>query len=54
VTEECLAGCDYAPCMLVNEKLHKRVSPDDVDGILDDPNNDRLDIERSDLFDGVK
>src|SRR5437667_1603782 len=23
VTEECLAACDFAPCMLINEKLHK-------------------------------
>ena len=54
MTEECLAGCDHAPCLLVNEKLHKRVKPEDVDAILDDANNDRLEVERSDLFDGVK
>ncbi len=54
VTEECLAGCDHGPCMLINEKLHKCVRPEDVDRILDDPDNDRLDMERSDLFDGVK
>ena len=51
VTEECLAGCDHAPCLLVNEKLHKRVKPEDVAGILADPDNDRISIERSRLFD---
>jgi len=51
VTEECIAGCDYAPCLLINEKLHKRVKPEDVAKILADPNNDQLDVPRSDLFD---
>jgi len=51
VTEECLAGCDHAPCLLVNEKLHKRVRPEDVAGILADEHNDRIDSPRSDLFD---
>ena len=51
LTEECLAGCDHAPCMLVNERLYKRVKPEDVAGILADPDNDRIDVERSDLFD---
>lgn len=51
VTEECLAGCDHSPCMLINEKLHKRVNVEDLQKILDDPNNDRLDVPRSDLFD---
>lgn len=51
VTEECLAACDHAPCLLINEKLHKRVRPQDVAKILADPNNDRLDVPRSDLFD---
>ncbi len=54
VTEECLAGCDHAPCLLVNERLHKRVRPDDVARILADPQNDRIPYERSDLFDGPK
>lgn len=53
-TEECLAGCDHAPCLLINEKLHKRVRAEDVERLLDDEHNDRLEIERSDLFDGVK
>ena len=51
VTEECLAGCDHGPCLLVNEKLHKRVKPEDVAKLLADEDNDRLEIERSDLFD---
>lgn len=51
VTEECLAGCDHAPCLLINERLHKRVKPEDVKRLLSDPSNDRVDMERSDLFD---
>lgn len=51
MTEECLAGCDWGPCMLINEKMHKCVKPGDVDRILNDPTNDKLDIPRSDLFD---
>ncbi len=51
VTEECLAGCDHGPCMLINEKLHRRVKPEDVARLLDDADNDRIDAERSDLFD---
>lgn len=51
MTEECLAGCDHAPCMLVNEKMHKCVKLEDIDGILADPDCDKLDIPRSDLYD---
>ena len=51
MTEECLAGCDHAPCVLINERLHQRVKPEDVPGLLADPNNDKLDIPRSTLFD---
>ncbi|MEW6249786.1 MAG: NAD(P)H-dependent oxidoreductase subunit E [Planctomycetota bacterium] len=51
MTEECLAACDFAPCMLINEKLHKNVRPEDVERILADPENDRLEIPRSDLYD---
>ena len=51
VTEECLAGCDHAPCLLINEKLHKRVKPGDVKKILADAANDAIDSPRSDLFD---
>lgn len=50
-TEECLAGCDHAPCLLINEKLHKRVKPEDIAKILADTENHRIDVERSDLFD---
>ncbi len=53
-TEECLAVCDHAPCMYVNERCHKRVKVEDVKRILEDPENDTLDVERSTLFDGVK
>ncbi len=51
VTEECLAGCDHGPCLLVNEKMHKCVKPEDVAKILADSGNDRLSMERSELFD---
>ncbi|QDV92007.1 NADH-quinone oxidoreductase subunit E [Phycisphaerae bacterium RAS2] len=51
LTEECLAACDHAPCMLINEKLHKKVKPDDVAKVLKDPKNDQIVPERSDLFD---
>jgi NADH:ubiquinone oxidoreductase subunit E len=50
-TEECLAGCDHAPCLLINERLHSRVRAEDVGRLLDDPNNDRIDVPRSTLFD---
>lgn len=51
VTEECLAGCDYAPCLLINEKLHKQVRPEQVEKLLADDTNDRVETLRSDLFD---
>lgn len=51
VTEECLACCDHAPCMIINEKTHKNVRPEDVAGILADESNDRVTMPRSDLFD---
>ncbi len=51
VTEECLAGCDHAPCLLIHERLHKRVKPQDVAKLLADTDNDRLSVPRSDLFD---
>jgi NADH-quinone oxidoreductase subunit E len=50
-TEECLAGCDFAPCVLVNERLHKRVQPEDVPKILADADCDKIDVPRSELFD---
>ncbi len=51
VTEECLAGCDHSPCMLINEKLHKRVRAADVPALLAAADNDKIDIPRSTLFD---
>jgi NADH-quinone oxidoreductase subunit E len=51
VTEECLGACEHGPCMLINEKLHARVKPEDIPAILADPNNDKIDVARSDLFD---
>ena len=51
VTEECLACCDHAPCMIINEKTHKKVRPEDVAGILVDESNDQLTMPRSSLFD---
>ena len=54
ITEECLAGCDHAPCMLIGERLHERVKPEDVPTILADDENDKIDVPRSSLYDGVK
>lgn len=50
-TEECLAACDHAPCFQVNERMHKCVKRDQVDAILADPQSDKLEMPRSDLFD---
>lgn len=54
ITEECLGTCDFAPCFLVNEKLHKCVKVGDVGKILADADNDKVDMARSDLYDGVE
>ncbi len=51
MTEECLAACDHAPCMLVNERMHKSLKGEDVASILADSDNDKLAMPRSDLFD---
>ncbi len=51
MTEECLAACDHAPCMMVNEKMHKNVRIQDIDAILSNPKNDQVDMPRSELFD---
>lgn len=51
MTEECLAACDFAPCLMVNEKMHKNVTPEKLDQILADPASDRLTIPRSNLYD---
>lgn len=53
-TEECLAGCDHAPCLLINEKLHKQVRPQDIPKLLADEANDRVSMPRSDLFDAPR
>lgn len=54
VTEECLGACEHGACMLINEKLHKCVRPENLPQILADPQNDKLDVPRSELYDGVK
>jgi len=54
VTEECLAGCDHAPCLLINERLHKCVKASDVPKLLADADNDKVSMPRSDLFDAPK
>ena len=54
VTEECLAACDQAPCLLINEKKHKCVRVEDLDRILADADNAKLTIPRSDLFDAPR
>ncbi len=54
VTEECLGACEQGPCLLINERLHGRVRPEDVPRLLNDPDNDRLDVPRSDLYDGIR
>lgn len=51
MTEECLAGCDHAPCLLVGERMHKCVKSTDVKKLLEDAANDRIDMPRSDLYD---
>jgi hypothetical protein len=38
---------------LIGEKKHRHVRPEDVPKILADPRNDKVDIPRSDLYDGV-
>ncbi|MDX1964527.1 MAG: NAD(P)H-dependent oxidoreductase subunit E [Pirellulales bacterium] len=32
---ECLGACEYAPCMLANQDLHKDVTPEKIDSFLD-------------------
>ncbi len=51
ITEECLAACDHAPCLLVNEKLHKCVKADNIPKLLKDPKNAEITMPRSTLFD---
>ena len=54
MTEECLAMCDHAPCMQIGEKAHKCVKVADLDRILADADNDKLDVPRSELFDAPR
>ena len=54
VTEECLGACEHGPCLLVNEKLHRRVKAEDVPRLLGDANNDKIDVPRSSIYDGPK
>jgi NADH-quinone oxidoreductase subunit E len=51
-TEECLACCERAPCLYVNERCYSRVTPEQVRTILADPDSDKLPMPRSTLFDG--
>jgi NADH-quinone oxidoreductase subunit E len=51
MTEECLGACEFAPCLLVNERLHKCVKVEDVPTLLADPDNDKHGLPRSDLYD---
>ena len=51
VTEECLALCEHGPCVLINEKTHKCVKVEDLDKILNDPENDKVTMPRSELYD---
>ena len=54
VTEECLGACEHGPCLLVNEKLHRRVKAEDVPRLLGDADNDKIDVPRSSIYDGPK
>lgn len=54
MTEECLAACDHAPCLLINEKMHKCVKVEELERILADPHCDKLDIPRSELYDAPR
>lgn len=44
MTEECLGACEQGPCMLINERLHGKVKPEDVARILADPDCDKPDL----------
>ena len=51
MSEECIGACEHGPCMLINERLHTKVRPEDVPKILADPKCDKIDVPRSDLYD---
>lgn len=42
---ECQAACTEAPCLQVNYRYRYRVTPDQIDGLIDDLRNGRLDSE---------
>ena len=42
---ECQAACTEAPCLQVNYRYRYRVTPGDLDALIDDLSNDRLDGE---------
>jgi NADH-quinone oxidoreductase subunit E len=42
---ECQAACTEAPCLQVNYRYRYRVTPDQIDGLIDDLRNGRLDGE---------
>lgn len=54
MTEECLAACEHAPCMQINERMHKCVRVEELDRILADPENDKLPMPRSALYDAPR
>jgi NADH-quinone oxidoreductase subunit E len=31
---ECLGGCDFAPCMLAGDELHKNLTPESAEAFL--------------------
>ena len=37
---ECLAACDKAPCMMINETLHENLAPSDAAALLDGVNEE--------------
>jgi hypothetical protein len=39
--------------MLIGERLHRHVKAEDVPSILADEENNKIDVPRSDLYDGV-
>jgi NADH-quinone oxidoreductase subunit E len=54
MTEECLAACDHAPCMQINEKMHRCVRVEDLDRLLAAPDNDQVTMPRSELYDAPR
>ena len=42
---ECQAACTEAPCLQVNYRYHYRVTPQDLDALIDDLSSGALDAE---------